>query len=82
MSAAPTRDQLVSGLKVLYALAEAIRTAGGPVALGPLYAVSMPLVDLPGFDKAIQTLVNMDLVRRLGQERVEWCGPVIAGGAE
>lgn len=82
MSAAVTKQQLAAGFAVLHALAESVRTAGGPVALGPLYAVSMPLVDLPGFDKAVQTLVNAGLVKRLGQERVEWCGPVFAGGVK
>ena len=69
----PSRKQLNAGLRVIFAITEAIREAK-EVPAGTLYATLMPLVDLAGFDKAIAIAVGSGLVEKRG-DLLLWVGP-------
>lgn len=71
-----TKEDVKAALAVLQALAQVIREINAPVALGPLYAQCMPLIDLEGFNKAIGLLRAARLIKDAGNHQVVWCGPV------
>ena len=71
----PTSEQKKATFLMVAAMAEAIRGLG-TVPSGHLYAMVMGKVDLAGFERIIQTLVNAGLVDNKSNE-LRWIGPTL-----
>ena len=67
-----TPQEVKAGIRVVKAVAEAIREAGR-IPSGHLYALLCGVTDLAGYEQIIGILVNAGLVRKAGHELV-WVG--------
>ena len=70
-----TKEQLTQGLLVLRAVADSIRELKR-VPSGVLYAQVMSLMDLPTYERIIETLKRTGLVAE-SNFMLEWRGPSI-----
>jgi hypothetical protein len=74
MSATITREQIVSGVQTVAAIAEAIRELG-TVSDGTLYAGLMGKLDIGQYQAIIAILVKAELVSNVGHQ-LRWIGGV------
>jgi len=70
-----TDQQIRAALKMVQAVAEAIRDVGQTPA-GPMYAVLCGVMSLNDFNSIIDMLVQSKLVKRDGNHMLTWIGPV------
>jgi hypothetical protein len=69
-----TDAQVRAALKMLQAVAEAIREVGSTPA-GPMYAMLCGVMSLNDFNNIIDMLVKSKLVKRDGSHMLTWIGP-------
>lgn len=74
-----TKDQLRAGLKMTFAVAEAIREAG-EIPSGQLYALVMAELDLAAYERLLGVLVGAGLINRGPNHLLKWVGPIVPGG--
>lgn len=68
-----TEQQVKAALAMCQAMAEAIRDLGS-VPSGHLYAQVMGHMDLPTYDRIIDTLIRTGLVRKDASHLLTWVG--------
>ena len=69
-----TNDKIQAALKIMLAVAEAIREAGS-IPSGHLYAALCGHLSIGDYDTCIAKLVGAGLVRQAGNHMLEWVGP-------
>jgi len=60
-----TKEQAAAAIRVVQAVAEAIREAG-EIPAGHLYALMMNVTDLAGFDRIVGLLIDAGVVLKKG----------------
>lgn len=68
-----TKKEIHTAFELLKIAAEAICKAGS-VPSGTLYATMMSVIDLPGYNRAIEILINAKLVKK-ENHLLTWIGP-------
>jgi hypothetical protein len=76
MAGSGMKEKVSAAVKVIAAIAEAIRELG-EVPSGHVYAVVQNVVSLDQYEKCIQILVNAKLVRKDPSHLLHWIGPAI-----
>jgi hypothetical protein len=78
-AAAPTTQDLQTGLTLLHAVAETVREAG-EVPSGTLYAALVGRVTLQGYEKMLGILNGAGLIAVDASHLVRWTGPMLDVG--